>query len=304
MKKAFQFLRDTVSEFLAEDPFTHAAALSYYSLLSLAPLLLVVVAVAGIVFGEEAARGEVMARLGSMMGPEAAAFVAGVLAQAHQSGGGWLSAVIGLGGVLVGATTAFSHLQAALNKIWGVEAPRQPLIALLRTRGLAFLFVILLGAAVVALLVASSVISHLRARTGLGALGVVWRLADVIGPLALMTALFAALFRWLPDARVRWRDVWVGAAITSLLFVVGRLVIGLYLGRAGVGSAYGAAGSAIVVMVWIYYSAVIVLFGAEITQIYASKVGGGLRSRTSNSSKGHVLKDISQVATSPRSDLA
>src|SRR5690606_33436950 len=134
---------------------------------------------------------------------------------------------------------------------------QRPVIALLRTRGLAFLFVILLGAAVIALLVASSVISNLRGRAGLEALGVVWRIADLVGPLALMTALFAALFRWLPAARVRWRDVWVGAAITSLLFVFGRLVIGLSLGRAGVGSAYGAAGSAIVVMVWIYYSALI-----------------------------------------------
>lgn len=271
----FSVLRDAVTEFLAEDPFTHAAALSYYSLLSLAPLLVVVVAVAGIAFDEATARDAILTWITAVMGPGAAGFIADILNHARSTGASWLSAILGLVGVLVGATTAFSHLQTAINQIWGVTPPKRPIWDLLRVRGLAFVFVLLLGAAVIALLVATSVVSNLRGREGPAALGLVWRLLDLLGPLALMTALFAALFRWLPDARVRWRDAWVGALCSALLFALGRHGIGLYLGRAGIGSAYGAAGSAVIVMIWIYYSTLIVLFGAEVTQVRARHLGEG-----------------------------
>ncbi|MEZ4451075.1 MAG: YihY/virulence factor BrkB family protein [Nannocystaceae bacterium] len=304
MTQILKILRDAVAEFLREDPFTLAAALSYYSLLSMAPLLLVVVGVAGVFFGEEAARGEVVGRLADVMGSDAAGFVADVLTNAHRSGAGWFSAVVGLVGVIIGATTAFSQLQGAINKIWGVEPVTRPLREVVRVRGLAFIFVLLLGAAVVTLLVASSVISNLRGRPGLAALGPMWRVIDLVGPMVLMTALFAALFRWLPDARVRWRDVWIGAAVTSLLFIVGRLVIGIYLGRTGIASAYGAAGSAIVVLIWTYYSAILILFGAELTQVRAATLGGGLQPRSTASTKGHVLKDSKAQARAMSSEAA
>ncbi|MCB9702481.1 MAG: YihY/virulence factor BrkB family protein [Myxococcales bacterium] len=265
-----------VREFLADQPFVLAAALSYYSLLSLAPLVLVIASIAGFLFGPEAAEGEVVTRIVDLVGPEAATLIEGALAHAHRSGTTWLSALLGGAGVILGATTAFAQLQHALNQIWGVEPPKRPILGALWTRALSFLFVALLGLAVVALLVASSVLSALQASPLLGQLSFAWRLLDLALPLLLMTGLFAALFRWLPDARIRWRDVWVGAAMTSTLFIVGRLGIGLYIGRAGVGSAYGAAGALVVVMVWTYYSALIVLFGAELTQVFSAQHGSGV----------------------------
>jgi membrane protein len=276
--KLWKLLRQTISEFVDEDPFTLAGALSYYTLLSLAPLLLVIVAVAGIIFGEEAARGEVLAKLDLAIGTQAAGLAQDLLAHAYQRGSGWLSATIGGIGVLVGATTALAQLQFSLNKIWGVKSSKQAWYAALHTRAISLLFVLVLGAAVITSLIASSVIAALSSRTA-DSLAFVWKLADIAVPLALMTVLFAVLFKLLPDAKIRWRDIWVGAAITSVLFTLGRMLIGIYIGRTGVTSAYGAAGSVVGLMVWIYYSSVIILLGAELTQVYARLFGGDVRQK-------------------------
>lgn len=276
--KLWKLIRQTLSEFFEEDPFTLAGALSYYTLLSLAPLLLVIVAVAGIIFGEDAARGEVLAKLELAVGTQAAGLAQNLLANAYERGSSWLSATIGGVGVVIGATTALSQLKSSLNQIWGVKPVAAAWLALLRTRLLSLLFVLVLGVAVITSLVASSVITALSSRTA-DALDFVWRIADIGVPFALMTGLFAVLFKLLPDAEVRWRDLWVGAAITSLLFTLGRIGIGIYIGRAGVTSAYGAAGSVVGLMVWIYYSSVIILLGAELTQVYARLFGGDVRQK-------------------------
>lgn len=288
MLKLWKLLKQTTSEFIEEDPFTLAGALSYYTLLSLAPLLLVIVAVAGIIFGEEAARGEVLAKLDLAIGTQAAGLAQEVLAHAYQRGSGWLSATIGGIGVLVGATTALAQLQSSLNKIWGVKSEeKRAWFAMLRTRAVSLLFVLVLGTAVIASLIASSVIAALSSRTA-DSLDFVWQLADIGVPLALMTVLFAVLFKLLPDAQVRWRDLWVGAAITSVLFTLGRILIGIYIGRAGVTSAYGAAGSVVGLMVWIYYSSVIILLGAELTQVYARLFGGDVRQKHAKAVPGDM----------------
>ncbi len=278
VRTLYRLIEATIAEFLAEDPFTQAGALSYYTLLSLAPLLLMIVSVAGLVYGEEAARGEVLARFELAIGRPAAELAQEALAQAGRHGVGWWPATVAAIGVLIGATTALAQLQAALDQIWGVKPPRRAWWALVRGRLLSLVFLLLVGATVVVSVVASSLISALSARAG-GALDGLWRLADVGVPLALMTVLFAGLFKLLPSAQVRWRDLWVGAVITSLLFTLGRLLIGLYIGQAGVSSAYGAAGSVIGVLVWVYYSAVIVLFGAELTQVVARQRGGEVTQR-------------------------
>jgi membrane protein len=279
MRKLVDLMKETGKEFVAEDPFTLAGALSYYTLLSIAPLLLMIVAIAGLVYGEEAARGQVLATFQSAIGTEAAGLAQDVLAQAHNKGSGWLSAIIAAVGLLVGATTAFAQLQAALDKIWGVKSASKPIVALLRGRLLGFCLVVTLGFLVVVSLIASSILSALASHTDGEAWALIWRLVDIGVPLVLMTGLFAVLFKVLPEAVVRWREVWIGAAITSLLFAVGRVGIGIYLGRSGVASAYGAAGSVIVLMVWIYYSSIIVLFGAEITQVYARRHGEAIVGR-------------------------
>ena len=278
MGKLVTVIKQTFTEFSEEDPFTLAGALSYYTLLSLAPLLLMIVSVAGLVYGEEAARGEVLAKLELAIGAPAAELAQDVLAHAYQHGAGWFSATIAIVGVLIGATTALAQLQGALDKIWGVKAAKRAIVALLRARLMSLVIILLLGTAVIASLIASSIITALSNNT-VAALDWVWRAADIGVPLVLMTALFAMLFKLLPNAEVRWRDVWVGALLTSALFTLGRIVIGIYIGRAGVTSAYGAAGSVVGLMVWIYYSSVIILLGAELTQVYARMFGGDVRQK-------------------------
>lgn len=291
MHRLVALLKETGKEFIDEDPFTLAGALSYYTLLSIAPLLLMIVSVAGLVYGEEAARGQVVASFQSSVGPQAAGLAQDVLAQAYEQGSSWFSAVIAAVGLVVGATTAFAQLQGALDKIWGVKAPPRPLIAVLRGRLLSFLFVVMLGITTVATLVASSLLSALSSRVEGPAWDWLWRVADFCVPLVLMTGLFAVLYKWLPDAKIRWREVWVGAAITSLLFAIGRVAIGFYIGRSGVASAYGAAGSVIVLMVWIYYSSLIVLFGAEITQVHARQSGAAIVGRFEPTKDAGAAKD-------------
>ena len=295
MRKLVQLVKDTVGEFVKEDPFTLAGALSYYTLLSLAPLLLMIVSVAGLVYGEEAARGEVLAKLELAIGTPAAQLAQDVLVHANQHGSGFMAAVIAVVGVIIGATTALGQLQTSLNKIWGVTGSKLAWFAMLRTRLMSLFFILLLGTAVIASLVASSIITALSNHT-VAALDWIWRVADIGVPLVLMTGLFAMLYKILPDAVIRWRDVAVGAMITSALFTLGRFLIGIYIGHAGVTSAYGAAGSVIGLMVWVYYSSVIVLFGAEITQVYARRFGGDVRQRKF---RGEVSEPVPAAAATP-----
>ncbi|PCC71472.1 membrane protein [Nannocystis exedens] len=279
LRKIFLLLKDAALEFTREDPFTQAGALSYYTMLSLAPFLLLLVAVVGLIYGEEAARGEVVDRLAHLIGGEAAGLAQDILAHAHKAGGGLLSAVISGVVMLVGATTAFGQLQSALDHIWSATPSQAGWRNTLRGRLLGLVLILALGAAVVALLVAGSIVSGLSALPGFEGLGWFWRLVDLGVSLTVMTGLFALLFKLLPNAEVRWREVAIGAATTSLLFTVGQWAIGVYLGRAAVGSAYGAAGSVVVLMAWVYYSSLIVLFGAEITQVHARRSGRAIVSR-------------------------
>ena len=295
MRKLVQLVKETIGAFVKDDPFTLAGALSYYTLLSLAPLLLMIVSVAGLVYGEEAARGEVLAKLELAIGTPAAQLAQDVLAQANQHGSGFMAAVIAVVGVIIGATTALGQLQTSLDKIWGVAGSKRAWFAVLRTRLMSLLFILLLGTAVIASLVASSIITALSNHT-VDALDWIWRVADIGVPLVLMTGLFAMLYKILPNAVIRWRDVAVGAMITSALFTLGRFLIGIYIGRAGVTSAYGAAGSVIGLMVWVYYSSVIVLFGAEITQVYARRFGGDVRQRKF---RGEVSEPVPAAAATP-----
>lgn len=287
LRKIFLLLKDAGLEFSREDPFTQAGALSYYTMLSLAPFLLLLVALVGLIYGEEAARGEVVDQLDHLIGGEAAGLAQDILAHAHKAGGGWLSAIISGVVMLVGATTAFGQLQSALDHIWGATPSQTGWRNTVRGRLLGLVLILALGAAVVALLVAGSIVSGLSSMPGVEGLGWFWRLVDLGVSLTVMTGLFALLFKLLPNAEVRWREVAIGAATTSLLFTVGQWGLGVYLGRAAVGSAYGAAGSVVVLMAWVYYSSLIVLFGAEITQVHARRSGRAIVS--------HGKQEVRQV---------
>jgi membrane protein len=257
------------------------AALAYYTVFSLAPVLVIAIAVAGALFGEEAAQGEIVGQIRALVGEEGATAIQLLIESAGRQDAGALATLIGLAVLLFGSTSAFSQLQAALNKIWEVEPEAHTgLWDMIRARFLSFAAVLGTGF----LLSVSLVLSAAGAafgRYGWGwvpAIGRMLELADFLGSMLVHTLLFAMIFKLLPDAAIRWRDVWVGAGVTAGLFFVGKLAIGLYLGTSDVGAAYGAAGWAILILAWVYYSAQIVLFGAEFTRAFATR----LESRSSS----------------------
>jgi membrane protein len=235
------------------------AALSYYTLFSIAPLLLLVVAIAGLVFGEEAARGELFGQISGLVGPDGARAIEALLASANRPGAGAIAMATGTLGLIAGASAVFGELQNALDRIWRAPARKQRSgwFALIRARLLSFGMIL----AVAFLLMVSLVMS-----AALAALGEWWAL-DLAASFLLTTAMFALIYKIIPRVRIRWSDVWAGAAVTAALFAVGKFLIGLYLGRAGISSAFGAAGALVAVMVWVYYSAQIFLLGAEFTKI-------------------------------------
>ena len=252
------------------------AALSYYTVFSLAPLLLIVISIAGLVFGADAARGAIFGQLQGLMGEDAAKAVEGLLVSVSKPSQGIAATVIGIVVLLVGATTVFGELQDALDRIWRAPARKAGgLWGLLRARLLSFGMI--LGIAF--LLMVSLVLGAATAALGKwwgGAFGsweVLAQIVNVLVGFAFTTGGFAMIYKLMPRVKVRWHDVWIGAAVTALLFTIGRFLIGLYIGKSGVASAFGAAGSLIVVFVWVYYSAQIFLMGAEFTWVYARHFG-------------------------------
>ena len=250
--------------FYEDEILSSSAALAYYSLLSMAPLLLVVVSVAGVFFSDGA---QLVAQIRSLVGPEGAELADTVIRNNEGLGQSWVSLAIGTVLTIFGASTVFAHLQQTLNRVWDVEPkPTNAVWEFLKHRLLSFALVVTLGFLLMISLVASAVLTalyeHIEALTGSAAL---WRTLNVAVSFGLALLLIAMMFRLLPDARIGWRDTWVGAGITAGLFVVGKWAIGLYLGQATFASAFGAAGSAVVFMVWTYYASLIVFLGAEIT---------------------------------------
>ncbi len=270
-------LRQIVKSWLGDYVPSMGAALAYYTLFSLAPLLLIVISVAGLVFGEDAARGEIQAQLRSLMGDGGASAVQDLLASVHKPAEGIAATLVGVFLLLVGATTVFGELQDSLDRIWRV--PAHPLasgwLGLLRARLLSFGMILAIGF----LLMVSLVISAALAMTGrllepvFGGWYLVASAASALGGLMMVAVMFALIYKVMPRVRVQWKDVWIGAIVTSTLFTLGKLLIGLYIGRSGVVSGFGAAGSLVVILLWVYYSAQIFLIGAEFTWVYANMFG-------------------------------
>jgi membrane protein len=250
------------------------AALSYYSLFSIAPLLLIVIGIAGLVFGEEAARGAIFGQLQGLIGDESAKAVEALLQAADKPRQGLISTIVGVAVLVLGAMTVFGELQNALDRIWRAPARAQAsgLWNLLRTRLLSFGMILGLAFLLIVSLVLSAALAALGKWWG-PAFGAFAHGVDILASFGLITVVFALIYRFIPRVHVAWHDVWLGAAVTSLLFAVGKFVIGLYLGKASVASTFGAAGSIVVLMVWVYYSAQIFLFGAEFTWVYAHELG-------------------------------
>lgn len=253
------------------------AALSYYTIFSLAPLLLIVISVAGLFFGTDAVRGEIFGQLRGLMGDDAAKAVEAILTTVSKPAESITATAIGVGVLLVGATAVFGELQDALDRIWRAPVPDESssLWRLLRTRLLSLGMI--LGIAF--LLMVSLVLGAVMAALGKwwGGLFIGWevlaQLVNVLVGFALTTAVFAMIYKLMPRVKVLWEDVWFGAVVTSALFTVGKLLIGLYIGKSGIASGFGAAGSLVIILLWVYYSAQIFLIGAEFTWVYAHTFG-------------------------------
>jgi membrane protein len=252
------------------------AALAYYTAFSIAPLLVIAIAIAGLLLGEEAARGQIVAQIAGLVGPDSARAIQDMIANAQRPASGVIATALGTGTLLLGASGVFGQLQDALNTIWEVESkPGRGLRGMLRDRFFSFTMVLGTGFLLLVSLILTSALSGLTAGfadTG-PVLETLGHALDLLLSLAVTTLLFALIYRYIPDVKIAWNDVWVGAALTAVLFAIGKTAIGLYLGRASVGSAYGAAGSLVVLLAWVYYAAQILLFGAELTQVYANRWG-------------------------------
>jgi len=275
----WSLVRTTWTQFSAHKGPRLGAALAFYTALSIAPLLLVVVAIAGAAFGEQAARGEIAQQIENTVGHEGAEAIQAMLAAHKSESRGILMTVIGFATLLLGASGVFAQLQEALDTIWDVppDQVKGGLWALLKDRVMSFSVVGGLAFLLLASLVFTALVSALSGwlndhlRIGAGAI----QLANQVLSFVLTTILFAFVFKALPHARPAWSDVWRGAVVTAVLFTLGKYLIGLYLGHAAPGSAYGAAGSFLVLLIWVYYSAQILLFGTESTHIYANAHGTG-----------------------------
>lgn len=276
MKQAFALLKETVNEWLDDKAMRLSAALAFYSVFSLAPLLIIAISIAGAVFGQEAASGAIQSQLAGSIGEESALAVQEMIKSAHREGSNWVMALVGLVVLLVTASGVFAQLKDAMNAVWGIEVkPGLGLKILVRARLLALSMVLVIGFLLLISLVLSA--AMVAATDSLTAIlpvpAFVAQLAEIILTIGVITLLFAMIFKVLPDADVEWRDVWIGAFITACLFGIGKFLLALYLGREGAASAYGAAGALVLLLSWVYYSANILLLGAEFTQVYARHRG-------------------------------
>ena len=271
-------IKDAAEEWQKDKAARLGAAIAFYAAFSIGPLLLLTVSVAGMIFGEQAAQGRVVDELRALMGTDGAEAVQAMLAGAKNAQSGTVATIVGTAMLLFGAAGAFGAIQDALNTVWEVQ-PRSDggIWGMLQERFLSFTMV--LGTAFL-LLISLIVSATLTAMTSLlgssESIGFIGSAAHAIISFAVITVLFAMIFKYLPDAVVPWRDVWFGAIVTSILFAVGKFSIGLYLGHSAVASAFGVAASLAVLMIWLYYSAQIFLFGAELTKAYAKRSGVGI----------------------------
>lgn len=278
LKAIWRLLKETFEEWNKDKASRLAASLAYYTVFSLAPLLILVIAIAGIVLGDDAARGEISRQMQGLVGADGANFIESAINNANQPGSdaGIVASIISIVVLLFGATGVFTELQDSLNTVWEVAPkPNLGFWQFIRNRVLSFGMVLGIAFLLLVSLVVSAVLSGLNTYMSSLLPGVdsLWQLVNLGVSLAIITLLFGMMFKVLPDAKIHWSDVWVGALLTALLFTLGKFLIGLYLGNSSFSSSYGAAGSLVVVLAWVYYSAQILFFGAEFTQVYARRYG-------------------------------
>jgi membrane protein len=279
-KGIFNFLKTTVEEWLAEGPFDLAAALAYYTLFSLSPLLIILTGIVGLLAGQETARNYIYSSLSDMVGQQSARAALDMMQKANEQNSGLVATIIGVALLLFGAGGVVGQIQSSLNTIWGVKTKTQSGIwRILRARFVSYAMLLAIGFLLLVSLVVTTAISAFSDYLSgmLPGIELIWPAVDILISFGFVIILFALIYKFLPDVRIAWRDVWIGAGLTAFLFSVGKFLIGLYLGKSAVTATYGAAGSLVTILLWVYYSSLIFFFGAEVTRVYATQYGSGLK---------------------------
>jgi membrane protein len=268
--------KDAVSEWAADNASSLSAALAFYTLLSLAPLLVLITGIIGLVFGQEAGQGELMNRFGSILGPEGAKTLQGIVSHAQNRFSGIVATVLSIIVLVFSVSGVFYQLQTSLNVVWEVtQESTGGIWGVVRKRLPSFSIIPVIGFLLIVSTAATAVVSAFGHFLGglFPGVSVLLQVVNFLLSFVVVSVLFALIYKILPDVRVAWRDVWLGSAVTALLFSIGKFAIGLYLGRSSISSTYGAAGSLVVLLLWVYYSSQIFFFGAEFTQIYSNRYG-------------------------------
>ncbi len=270
-------LKGAARDFDTIDPFNKSIVISYYAILSLPGLMVILINIAGYFFGYEAVTGEISRQVEQVIGGNTGSDLENIVARASVDKKSSIASVLGVATLIFGATGVFYNLQQIFNSIWEVKVkPKGKILKLVKDRVFSFGLVLVIGFLLMVSLVLSAILSALSnwvsSNIGEG-FQVVFRILDIIGSLGVITLLFAAMFKFLPDAEVRWKSVWTGAILTSLLFVVAKFLLGLYFGKSEPGSTYGAAGSIVLIMLWVSYAGIILLFGGMFTRVYANVMG-------------------------------
>jgi membrane protein len=280
MHKFWLVLRQAVTEFLGDHGMKLSAALSYYTIFSLGPVLIIVISLAGIFFGRDAVQGKIYYQIHGLVGNEAALQIQEIIKNIEKTQAGPQGAVIGIIILIIGATSVFTEIQDSINYIWSVRAkPKRGFVKLLINRILSFSLIISFGFILMVSLGIHALVDLLYERlTLLVADNILFLFVGINYVLLylVITLLFAIIFKVLPDATVRWKDAFTGAAFTSVLFLIGKFLIGFYLGNSNIGATYGTAASVIILLVWVYYTSIILYFGAEFTKVYTLNFGGGI----------------------------
>jgi membrane protein len=281
LKAGWELLKLTLEEWTNDDAFELSAALAFYTIFSIAPVLLIAVGVASFFLTPDTATDRIVGEMEQMIGAEGANAVRQVIESSRGFGKGIWAMSVGIVTLVMGATAVFGELQSALNQIWDVKAKpdRGVILSFVVDRVRSFSIAIGVGFLLLVSLVISALISGVQhyMNTWLPGIPWVWQMANVVSSFFVIAILFAMIYKFLPDVVISWRDVWIGAAVTALLFTAGKYAIGIYLGRTATASAFGAAGSLVVLLFWVYYSALISFFGAEFTQVYARRYGPGIQ---------------------------
>jgi membrane protein len=271
----WSFVKQTATEWMEDKVPQLGAALAFYTALSIAPLLVISLSIAATVFGEEAARGQILVQMRSLVGDQGASAIQDMIANASKPGEGIVATAISIVILFAGASGVFGELQQSLNTIWKVQPkPGRGIMGMIRDRFLSFTMVLGIAFLLLVSLILDAALSTLAGMVHVNdAIPWIGEAIHLLISFAVITVLFAVMFKYLPDVKIHWRDVWLGAIVTAILFTIGKFGIGLYLGHSTMASSYGVAGSFVVLLVWVYYSAQLLYFGAEFTQVYANRYG-------------------------------